>query len=267
MSQQGDPNLIQHCSGIGQRLRDARGAASLSLAEVGQRLKMPVRVVESLESEDWSRLGAPVFVRGQLRSYARLLGLPVDLVVQMPDVSPVVASDLKPMTHTPPMQRFAEQAQRKAIYIVLTAAIIVPVWLATRPHIVQIARDAAPLDVPAGGVASQPAANQPRQREPMMASLTPMPARSQAAALALHLDGDSWVEVIGNDGRVLESGLLKAGEERSYAAGEVARMVLGNAGAARLLRQGEVQDLAPYARSNVARITVSSDGSLAPPAD
>ena len=49
-------------AGCGRRLREAREAAGLSLADVGARLKMPVRVVESLEREDWSRLGAPVFV-------------------------------------------------------------------------------------------------------------------------------------------------------------------------------------------------------------
>ena len=61
--------------GCGARLRKAREAAGLTQADVASRLKMPVRVVDSLESEDWSRLGAPVFVRGQLRSYSRLLGL------------------------------------------------------------------------------------------------------------------------------------------------------------------------------------------------
>ena len=54
--------------GCGARLRKAREAAGLTQADVASRLKMPVRVVDSLESEDWSRLGAPVFVRGQLRS-------------------------------------------------------------------------------------------------------------------------------------------------------------------------------------------------------
>src|SRR5690606_39323578 len=60
-------------AGDGERLRKAREAAGLDVAEVARRLKMPVRVVQSLENEDWEGLDAPVFVRGQLRSYARLL--------------------------------------------------------------------------------------------------------------------------------------------------------------------------------------------------
>ena len=61
--------------GVGTRLRKAREAQGLSIEDVAHRLKMPVKVVQSLEEEDWGRLGAPVFVRGQLRSYSRLLGL------------------------------------------------------------------------------------------------------------------------------------------------------------------------------------------------
>jgi cytoskeleton protein RodZ len=43
--------------------------------------------------------------------------------------------------------------------------------------------------------------------------------------------------------------------------------VIGNATAARVQRDGRVVDLAPYSHSNVARFTVSSDGSLVPAVD
>lgn len=59
--------------GIGERLRQARVRAGISPAEAGAKLKMPTHVIEALEREDWARIGAPVFVRGHLRSYAKLL--------------------------------------------------------------------------------------------------------------------------------------------------------------------------------------------------
>ena len=62
-------------AGCGQRLKQAREAAGMSIDDVAARLHMPARIVSSLEAEDWSRLGAPVFVRGQVRSYSRLMGL------------------------------------------------------------------------------------------------------------------------------------------------------------------------------------------------
>jgi cytoskeleton protein RodZ len=265
VNEHGDIGIPEGVAGCGRRLREAREAAGLSIAEVGARLKMPVRVVESLEQEDWSRLGAPVFVRGQLRSYSRLLGLTTEPIMTASGVAPIAPAELQPRTYTPPMQRFAEQASRRLVYVVLTAAIVVPVWLATRPHLAQVTAQTAPLDVSP----SQPTLPaEPTQTQTMVASLTPMSAAQPAqATLSLALDAQSWVQAIGFDGRVIEAGTLAAGQQREYPAGTVARMVIGNATAARVQRDGRVVDLAPYSHSNVARFTVSSDGSLVPAVD
>ena len=259
--------------GCGVRLRKAREAAGLSQAEVAARLKMPVRVVQSLEEEDWGRLGAPVYVRGQLRSYSRLLGLTTAPMMVASGVAPVEPPVLTPRSFTPPVKRFAEQVARRFVYIVLTAAIAVPVWLATRPHLGTVAHDAAPLDVPAtsiGQVQQQPAHAPATHAAPraLVASLAPLPTRNDAApVLSLKVRGDSWVQVYGDDGQVLEQGLLHAGDQRSYPSDTVSRVVLGDATAVDVLRDGQMLDLAPFRRANVARFTVSSDGSLAPAVD
>lgn len=258
--------------GCGARLRKAREAAGLSEADVADRLKMPVRVVRSLESEDWSRLGAPVFVRGQLRSYSRLLGLMTAPMVAASGVAPIEPPVLVPRMYTPPMQRLFEQVARRLVYIVLTVAIAVPVWLATRPHLGIVAHDAAPLDVPASVGAASPRANAPdtasADPSPLVASLTPMPVQATAPrTLLLQLSGDSWIQVAAPDGRKLEESLLHAGENRSYDAGEVGQIVIGDVSSVTVQQNGRPVDLAPYARSNVARFTVSSDGSLAPVTD
>lgn len=261
--------------GCGHRLRSAREAAGLSLAEVAGRLRMPVHVVEALETEQWQRLGAPVFVRGQLRSYLRLLGLPTDGVPSMPATAPPESIVLVPRTRTSRARRIADQVGGRLVYIVITALIVLPVWVATRSHIDTGFADTSPLDLPAGNLAADVAAkpSAPLHRDPApvvasmasMASMTPRPA--PAAALSLSLDSSSWVQVTAPDGSVVEEALLKAGDKRSYAAGAVGRMVLGNAAAAEIQHNGVVQDLSPFLRANVARFTVSSDGSLAPVAD
>jgi cytoskeleton protein RodZ len=268
-----DGGIPDGSRGCGARLRKAREAAGLSEADVAERLKMPVRVVRSLEAEDWERLGAPVFVRGQLRSYSRLLGLTTAPMVAASGVAPIEPPNLVPRTYTPPMQRLLEQVARRLIYIVLTAAIAVPVWLATRPHLGIVTHDAAPLDVPTslGRAGHAPASDAPLANDPspLVASLAPMPATAtvDSPALSLQLTGDSWVQVTARDGRVLEQALLHAGDTRRYAAGEVGQVVLGDAHAVKVAHDGQAVDLAPFARSNVARFTVSSAGSLAPAAD
>lgn len=255
----------------GARLKSARERAGLSHADVSARLKMPTRVVQALEDGDLARIGAPVFVRGQLRSYARLLGVDLEPELDRVAVAQVAPSELVSHTHTPRYRRVFEQATRRAIYIVLTAAIAVPVWLATRPHL-DSNLAVQSLDVPATLAATDAAPTaEPAvaaQRTPLIASMAPLPAAPAAqTALSLNFSGDSWVQVYAADGSTLEQGLLGAGERRSYSAGQVARVVLGNSSAVEVLQAGKPVDLAPFSRANVARFTLSSDGSLAPVAD
>ena len=270
MSTQANPIVADGDRGCGLRLRNAREAAGLTQADVATRLKMPVRVVQSLEEEDWGRLGAPVFVRGQLRSYSRLLGLTTAPMMVASGVAPVEPSVLTPRSYTPPVKRFAEQVARRFVYIVLTTAIAVPVWLATRPHLGTVALDAAPLDVPTSVGRAKPGPHPPMPQvepKPLVASIASLPSRTDGATLSLKLRGDSWVQVYGQDGQVLEQALLHAGDARSFAVESVSRVVLGDASAVDVLRDGQTQDLAPFRRANVARFTVSSDGSLAPAVD
>jgi cytoskeleton protein RodZ len=288
-----NPNAFESAKGCGQQLREAREAAGLSIDDVGSRLRMPVHVVRALEEEEWQRLGAPVFVRGQLRSYARLLGVDLDPLLESARIAPVQPVELISYTHTPPLRRMLESATRRMVYVVITAGLAVPVWYATRTHFAEDGPSTASLDVvpaapgdaarsaPAGvaGNGNAPAAA-PTERAapsaaPYIASLTPLPrassedhaaagAAAQKSGLSLSFQGDSWVQIIAPDGTPLEKALLKAGETRTYAPGQVGRIVLGNASAVQVQQSGSTVDLTPYKRANVARFAVSSDGSVVP---
>lgn len=265
------------CGSCGAHLKQARQAAGLTHEDVAARLKMPVRVVVALESDDWSLLGAPVFVRGQLRSYARLLGLDIEADLVESGVAPVAPPELVSHSHTPRFQRVFEQATRRAAYIAITVAIAVPVFLATRPHLASnVAVES--LDVPTVLAESagespadvQRAALEPVQRTPLVASMASLPRATtgaEAAALSLSFSGDSWVQVFGADGESLEQGMLHAGDRLSYGEGEVERVVLGNSAVVEVRQAGRTVDVSPFSRANVARFTLSSDGSLAPVAD
>ncbi|MGH8032912.1 MAG: helix-turn-helix domain-containing protein [Luteimonas sp.] len=256
-------------SGYGQRLRNAREAAGLAIEEVAQRLKMPVRVVAALEAEDREHLGAPVFVRGQLRSYARLLGVPLDGFESALGSSQIPPTTLVSRTRTPRLQRIADQVGGRLVYIVITALIVLPIWVATQSHLGSFEEDAASLDLPADNLTGSPAPSSasPTAKPPpstVVASMASLPSRQPVApALSLRFSDDSWVRIVAPDGTTLEQALLKSGDTRSYQPGQVGRMVLGNAASIEVRHSGDVQDLAPFIRANVARFTVSSDGSLA----
>ncbi len=258
--------------GCGEALRSAREQAGLSLQEVSQRLKMPVKVLQSLEAGLWDQSGGAVFVRGQLRSYGRLLKVDVAPFLQQAEAVVAQPAELVSHSHTPRFQYVFESFKRRAVYVVLTLVIATPVWMALRPGIgpapdaATASLDVVPAAPRSAGEAdgSRPAARP--QATPYVASMTPLP-RAAAPWFSLTFKGDSWIEVNAPDGRKVEHALVRAGEERRYAQGEVGRVKLGDATAVEVQQAGSTVDLAPYQRANVARFTVSSEGSLAPVGD
>lgn len=65
----------------GTALAAARKAQELELEAVAESIGVPHDVLVALESDDWEYLDAPVYVRGYLRKYARLLGLDEDAIL------------------------------------------------------------------------------------------------------------------------------------------------------------------------------------------
>lgn len=71
-------------SSIGQVLRDAREAQGLTLEEAAARLRLMQRQIVAMEADEFESLGQPVFARGFVRNYSRLLGLePEALLAKM----------------------------------------------------------------------------------------------------------------------------------------------------------------------------------------
>ncbi len=62
-------------TGLGAVLRNEREKKGLTLDQVGSITKLRVKVVEALENETWGDLPPAVFVRGFIRTYAKVLDL------------------------------------------------------------------------------------------------------------------------------------------------------------------------------------------------
>ena len=238
----------------GQRLRSAREQAGWSLDEASAQSHMPIRALTALESGDWSKLGAPVFVRGQLRSYAKLLGVDADALLAQADIAPVRPVELVTREHTPGWERFASQMGSKIVYVVMTLGLAIPVYMvATRSPVPAESQQQASQQ-PAG------AELMPKKREAVAASMASLP-KPAPAALSFEFEGESWVQFYAPDGSTLEKGLMKAGDRRQFAAGLLGRAVVGNVSDVRVERAGQPVDMTPWLKSNVARFAVSSDGS------
>jgi cytoskeletal protein RodZ len=74
-SKAGKSSELFEAERFGACLRRAREHRELTLDEVSAATKVPRSSLEQLESSDLTRLPAEVFVRGFIRSYARVVGL------------------------------------------------------------------------------------------------------------------------------------------------------------------------------------------------
>jgi cytoskeleton protein RodZ len=271
---------------VGLRLRHAREGKRWSREAVAQQLKFPVAVVEAIEKEDWERLGAPIYARSYVGSYARLLGLPpsiVDEAVRPKDTTPLVA-----MGGVPASRRMVDRGLLNLGYLAITAAIVGSVVMLAM-HYQSPARDAQVLSLESPPPSAQAAATAPTpagpttDSSPVMASMAPtlstpapaaattLPGAPAAPAVAganeyvLRFNGESWIEILDARGERIERGLVPAGSERRLRVGAAGLVTIGNADAVQVSRAGQAVDLGAFRQANIARFAVSSDGSLTPP--
>ncbi len=59
--------------GPGDRLQAQRIALGLTLEELAKKMRLSVAILKSIEENDFSQISAPIFVKGYLRSYARIV--------------------------------------------------------------------------------------------------------------------------------------------------------------------------------------------------
>ena len=272
---------------LGSRLRAAREARGTDLQACGRKLRLPVRVLERLEAGDFGRADDHVFTRGALQSYAKLLNVPVFAVdAALRAVAPTQQPALVP-TGNALRGNWVQRYGSAATYIVLTAFVAVPlVWLGLRGGLDNQLTRIAPLDhasvVAAPARAARTIKSPEQQQQPLMASMTPfsamnlesaaspktdatsrLPQAASAAAansvghvLSLSANGDSWFEVTGADGKTVESGMLHAGDTRSYHSATPLGITIGNADAVNVQSDGKPLSLDAYRHANVARFKV-----------
>lgn len=115
----------------GHILRQVREEKGLSQQEVARELHLTSRVINGLETDDFSHVNSPIFARGYIRSYARHLGLNADeLVAEYDAVYGSPDHGKKPMST---IRKVSEQARPgdawvKLVSVVLVLALVGASW-------------------------------------------------------------------------------------------------------------------------------------------
>jgi cytoskeleton protein RodZ len=262
--------------GIGEALARARAELGLSVADVAQQLKFAPRQIEALEQGRYAELPAGTFARGMLRSYARLLKLdPEPLVeriagrVAVPDNAAAVASARRPIPITDSARRGNLVYAALSLVILGVIAGVVFEWQRERSGAARLSFVPAAQEVPAVPVtAPQAGQQQLASASPVLPNTQPMAAPEAASApqaaaksdarrrIALKFERASWVEIRDAGGKPLISELNPGGSERVVEGRPPFALIIGNAQHVRLSYDDRPIDLAPHVKVEVARFTL-----------
>jgi cytoskeleton protein RodZ len=281
-------------TGVGQELAAAREARGLALADVAQSLKFAPRQLEALEQERFDDLPGATFARGMVRSYARLLKLDPDPLVERiagrfeaPDSNRLAARYHQPVP-------FSDNARRSTfVYLGLSLGVLALVggvayeWQQERVAAAKAPKKAAtavakaaPREVPVPRTAPVVPVQQAAAPAP---AKTPVPEKTKTVAAApvivaapavtvtadkpkvvssgphrliVRTEGEAWIEIKDAADRMLVSSLNPAGSERVVRGRPPYQLVIGNASNVRILYDDKLIDLAPHTKQDVARLTV-----------
>lgn len=238
---------------FGEELRRERMVREITLEEISAATKISIRILKALEESDLSRLPAPAFTRGFIRSYAHHIGVDPE-----EKVCAYLADLAEQSAGTPPVAIRARAKfwrGRGAIASLIVGgvtALLLLMGLIAKPERRAALRPERPAPARASVVALK---NVTVSNEPTPAvrplELAPVPAPDIArntapntekdadavVSLQLECDQDSWTKLDAS-GQTVFVGLIRRGEIKRFEARGGFRLSLGNAGGVRVTVDG-----------------------------
>jgi len=291
-------------SSVGETLRRERLRKDMGLEQISRETKIPTRLLEAIEKDQFDLLPGGVFAKSFVRQYARFLGLEEEELASEVEKAMHPVGDLPSFASASPEPAFKvprvvewEGAGRSNSSLLPALALVVAVMLVCSAVYAWWQRSRRPSPAPPPVVASQKApAALPKPAEPTPAPVTPVaannpetatqtdatpsaPAPEAAAppvpvetdnpAATLHVsltaEQDVWVRVWA-DGKVVVDGVLKPNVVRTIAAVENLRIRTGNAGSLQVTVNGTpAGPLGPKGQVRVVEVTRDGVHIVPPP--
>jgi cytoskeletal protein RodZ len=241
-------------SALGEEFRSAREARGLSLSDVAERLHIRSVYLAAIEDEDWNAIGAPVYVRGFMRTYARFLGIDAEAAVarfsQSAGPPPPIASSRLVEERSREREQ-GSGAGRPSVFAILAVVIAVAVVAYVAYAYVQYrsgppvpAAVASPGSIGAiGSMGEAPVADAspdgaaPDATSPAIVPKTDALPTPRPRGLRVALTQTSWL-LVRIDGTVVVEGTFPAGTAKSFT-GKMADVRVGNAGGVHLTVNGK----------------------------
>ena len=278
----------------GKLLGAAREGQNLSVAEAARQLKLSVHQVEALEAGEFHKLPGPVFVRGFIRNYARLLKLDPELLAtaaaqRLPQEEPRPAAPPSQEIPFPPAAPRRWPIYAAAVLAGVAVLAVYEFYLSERATVAPgsvAAPPAAPAAVAQAGAPQTPANATPAAGSPESDGRVELPRQSGAQATTsvqgtaaavgarsasgndemapqadehqVHMifDQESWVRIRDGSGKAIFSQLNRRGTEKRVNGRPPFAVVVGNAHGVRFMYDGQPVDLARHTNIDVARFNL-----------
>jgi len=296
-----DPDIVQtpadgecRAGAPGGRLAAAREAQGLTAADVARQLKLSVSQVEALEAGRYEQLPGPIFVRGFIRNYARLVKQdPEELLRNAAETLPHPA----PRPETPPSPEIPFPGGKRSQwqgYAAIAVAIVAFLvfyefyWVGDESTVVVSKMAVAPVPesstAQTGSATPAPAAifagssagesvvqeppgitvaaaaatarDVPPVDEPAAAIDAERAPRQGERVVRLVFEKESWVEIRDRTGTAILFKLNPPGTVREVSGLPPLTVVVGNAHGVRMRYDNRPVDLAPHTNIDVARLTL-----------
>jgi cytoskeleton protein RodZ len=282
---------LNNSAELGDLLTRAREELSLSQKDISSRLNLNEQIIAALDSNDLDKLPAPTYVRGYIRSYARVVNLDADRLIGIyegiAEAPPEILPDVKPA-----VQASSRDKPVKAVtYLVTFTLVFLLIAWWQGQYIVNPGFFSFNMKTSEGGkypgglTYTYDVFNHPETLEvpevdeleldelinmeivdldesedilsiddsPILDAETNLTSPANPDTLKLELSAESWVEVFDASGERLYRDLAKPGEIISITGTAPLSVKLGNARAVSVSFNGETFDTSEYTKAGVAR--------------
>jgi cytoskeleton protein RodZ len=224
---------------LGDEFRVAREARGLSLSDVAENLHIRSTYLQAIEEEDWPVIGAPVYIRGFIRTYARFLGVDPEHAIEGFNATVPSATPAKQWNGGGGVSVDPGSGRKPSLW--LWVAVVVALCLVgyVGYGYYQLHSGAAPektaAAIPIAEASVTPAASpSPTSATPLAAAVPVRPVRH---VLTVRLTQLSWLRVI-VDGNLVLEGEFPPGTVRDFR-GKHVNLLVGNAGGVEVTPPGQ----------------------------
>ena len=235
---------------IGEEIHTARKGADLTIAEVADRAKLRVTVLQAIENDDFSLCGGDTYARGHLKVIAGILKIDSkSLLEQFDEKYGKFETALLDLSEKGKRNLEKPSKSTKASWKTLATIAVAVIALVT---VVQISGSSPKNEVVSANSDSSTSPST-EQQIPATASVEP-----EAKVVITGIKSYSWISVSDAAGNSIFTGEVRKGQSKEFTDRQLLRFVIGNAGAVTLTVNGEDRGI-PGKIGEVVRLQVAAD--------